>query len=326
MFYTFDERGNVSQRLDSNGNVLSSDLYDAYGAKASPLSDPFGYRGEEGYYTDTETGLLYLHQRYYDPGTGRFLTRDPMGYGGGINLYGYTGNNPVNNSDPSGLSSDPNGTDDDGNPNWINSPNNSGEIGAAASGARHNPVYQCGSPQRDAFANWIRQLPGPGLVEMGITALTGNDYIAGTKASASGRGWDVFGTALSIIPGGGEAGAEGRAGVHAADKEVEALTQNIVQKDVGYFPTTPEEMDEMMGFEGERWPDIDMGTGEPKPGRGRVTWEQTTPNGKVKVTYEQHPYDVGAPDYHTGPHWHVVWPGVPRGSHPRYGSGDPFPE
>lgn len=47
-----------------------------------------------------------MGHRYYDTGTGRFLTRDPKGYGGGINLYGFTGNNPVNDSDADGL--DPN--------------------------------------------------------------------------------------------------------------------------------------------------------------------------------------------------------------------------
>jgi uncharacterized protein RhaS with RHS repeats len=49
-----------------------------------------------------ETGLLCLGQRYYDPGTGRFLNRDPVGYAGGENLYGYAGNNPINEIDPRG--------------------------------------------------------------------------------------------------------------------------------------------------------------------------------------------------------------------------------
>jgi uncharacterized protein RhaS with RHS repeats len=39
---------------------------------------------------------------YYDPDTGRFLNRDPIGYEGGENLYGYAGNNPINEADPEG--------------------------------------------------------------------------------------------------------------------------------------------------------------------------------------------------------------------------------
>ena len=65
-------------------------------------SNPIGFGGQYGYYTDLETGLVLMTNRYYDPGTGRFLTRDPIGYGGGINLYGFVGNNPVTGADPEG--------------------------------------------------------------------------------------------------------------------------------------------------------------------------------------------------------------------------------
>ena len=41
--------------------------------------------------------------RYYDPSAGRFLNRDPIGYDGGINLYGYCGNGATGKSDPSGM-------------------------------------------------------------------------------------------------------------------------------------------------------------------------------------------------------------------------------
>jgi uncharacterized protein RhaS with RHS repeats len=44
--------------------------------------------------------------RYYDPGQGRFLNRDPISYVGGINLYAYVTNSPLNLMDPSGLSPD----------------------------------------------------------------------------------------------------------------------------------------------------------------------------------------------------------------------------
>ena len=60
------------------------------------MAAQFGYR-------DENTGFLYLlGHRFYDMQFGQFMTRDPMGYEGGVNLYGYTGNNPVNESDPDG--------------------------------------------------------------------------------------------------------------------------------------------------------------------------------------------------------------------------------
>jgi RHS repeat-associated protein len=72
---------------------------------------PFGYKAQAGYYRDSESGLQLLTYRYYDPSTGRFLTRDPSGYSGGINLYNDVTNNPVSLSDPLGLDADGWGND-----------------------------------------------------------------------------------------------------------------------------------------------------------------------------------------------------------------------
>jgi RHS repeat-associated protein len=57
-----------------------------------------------GQYYDPETGLHYNYFRYYNPQTGRYITPDPIGLEGGINLFAYTDNNPVNRVDPEGLS------------------------------------------------------------------------------------------------------------------------------------------------------------------------------------------------------------------------------
>jgi RHS repeat-associated protein len=62
---------------------------------------PFGFAGQHGYQTDTDTGLMRLGHRYYDSSTGRFISRDPIR--DGYNWYTYCSNNPVNAIDPQGL-------------------------------------------------------------------------------------------------------------------------------------------------------------------------------------------------------------------------------
>jgi RHS repeat-associated protein len=104
LWYQFDGQGNVAQRLDANAHVLSTDMYDGWGnlQAGGDTSDPFGYNAQYGYYTDHETGLVLCTNRYYDPQTGRWINRDPIGDMGGWNLYAYCGGNPTNAADPSG--------------------------------------------------------------------------------------------------------------------------------------------------------------------------------------------------------------------------------
>jgi RHS repeat-associated protein len=105
-WYQYDIAGNVIHRSDNNGKVIYTDLKDAWGNNlvTSSSTDPFGYNAQWGYYTDVETGLILCTYRYYDPSSGRFLTRDPIGYVDGPNLYTYVGNNVVNQQDPLGTS------------------------------------------------------------------------------------------------------------------------------------------------------------------------------------------------------------------------------
>ena len=95
--YSYDGHGNLVNGKDNS----STTVYDAYGNKTEDFGigdAPFGYCGE---YTDKESGLVYLRNRYYDPSTGSFITEDPIKDGN--NWYGYCAGNPVNAWDPLGL-------------------------------------------------------------------------------------------------------------------------------------------------------------------------------------------------------------------------------
>lgn len=73
---------------------------DAFGSGVNPRI-PYAYAGKR---FDSDTGLVYFGQRYYDPRLGRWLTQDPAGSLDSSNLYQYVFNNPVRFVDPSGES------------------------------------------------------------------------------------------------------------------------------------------------------------------------------------------------------------------------------
>jgi RHS repeat-associated protein len=96
--------GTVAQRVD----------YDIFGRvmlDTNPGFQPFGFAG--GLY-DRQTGLVRFGARDYDPETGRWTAKDPIGFGGGgTNLYGYTLADPISAIDPSGLAIFVGGTAED---------------------------------------------------------------------------------------------------------------------------------------------------------------------------------------------------------------------
>jgi len=102
-FYHQDGLGSVTDLTDSAGATAKSYSYDAYGnilESPGTVDQPYSYTGRE---FDAESGLYYLRARYYDPTTGKFLQKDPIGLRSGLNLYRYVGANPANWIDSTGL-------------------------------------------------------------------------------------------------------------------------------------------------------------------------------------------------------------------------------
>ncbi|WP_338640973.1 RHS repeat-associated core domain-containing protein [Burkholderia pyrrocinia] len=108
LFYQNDHLGTPQELVDEAGKVVWLGLYRAWGGEKTvwretpernEASNPIRFPGQ---YCDEETGLHYNRYRYYDPGSGRFISKDPIGLAGGINVYQY-GPNPIEWIDPLGL-------------------------------------------------------------------------------------------------------------------------------------------------------------------------------------------------------------------------------
>jgi RHS repeat-associated protein len=106
-YYSYDGLGSVRQLTNAAGAVTDSYEYDAFGNSftvSGTTPNNYIYRGEQ---YDSDLGLYYLRARYYNPVTGRFLSRDP--YEGEpqipatLHKYLYVGGNPVMFYDPTGF-------------------------------------------------------------------------------------------------------------------------------------------------------------------------------------------------------------------------------
>ncbi len=102
LFYQFDGLGSITDLTDTNGEVVQSYVYGSFGnieLQRGSLINLYTYTGRE---FDSESGLYFYRARYYDAIIGVFVKEEPFGFAGGINLYSYTINNPINFVDPSG--------------------------------------------------------------------------------------------------------------------------------------------------------------------------------------------------------------------------------
>ena len=92
-YFHQDGLGSVAALSDDNGTMTDVYTYGPYGETANTTGSPYRFTGRR---LDSETGLYYYRARYYSPAQGRFLSPDPIGYGDGMNLYAYVGNDLVN--------------------------------------------------------------------------------------------------------------------------------------------------------------------------------------------------------------------------------------
>ena len=101
-WFHHDRIGSTRAITNASGIVVGTFTYNPYGTltgSTGTASTPIGFASG---YKDAESGLTYLLNRYYNPSTALFLNRDPLD-GLTRSAYGYTSDNPLNGSDPSGL-------------------------------------------------------------------------------------------------------------------------------------------------------------------------------------------------------------------------------
>lgn len=156
-YYVTDGLANVRLVLDASGSIVASTVFDEFGipedVSGSADLRPHGYTGGLGVRNDWDSsGLHYMRQRYYDPQLGRWLSADPIGFKGGLNLYEYCFNNPTTLVDPSGL-------------DVIVPPSVQAQLSALL---QQNPAMAGGTTASDMYNSFKPGKSGNGIVDLTI--------------------------------------------------------------------------------------------------------------------------------------------------------------
>jgi RHS repeat-associated protein len=101
-YFIADGNKNIIALKDATGVTTDDYTYAPFGAvtTSGATDNPFRFSSE---YHDVETGFVYYNYRYYNPALGRWTKRDPIEEKGGMNLYGFVKDNPINGYDLHGL-------------------------------------------------------------------------------------------------------------------------------------------------------------------------------------------------------------------------------
>jgi RHS repeat-associated protein len=102
LIYLTDALGSIIAQAKADGTIQNKYGYSPYGQVETDADDkgnPHQYTGRE----NDKTGLYFYRARYYMPSCGRFISEDPIGTSGGLNVYAYVSGNPITRRDPSGL-------------------------------------------------------------------------------------------------------------------------------------------------------------------------------------------------------------------------------
>ena len=147
--------GSPAELVDESGRITWHSAQTLWGLEAGgPAATPLRFPGQ---YFDAETGLHYNVNRYYEPETGRYISPDPIGLGGGTNPHAYV-RNPTGWLDPVGLK---------------------GGKGKCKGGKANNPVLGNNRPGQPVFH---------GNANVPVTEISDKKFVGILENLASGRG------------------------------------------------------------------------------------------------------------------------------------------
>jgi len=189
-----DQQGTVRDVINSGRTVLDHIVYDPYGNILSQTNSSYQPRfAFGGMQLDQATGLYYDNARFYDSGTGTFISQDPLGFGGGTtDLYDYVCNDPTNLIDPSGLSPKAHPTYSDNPPIGsftVIDDTAASTAQADQSNSYNGPSIRAMTPGEQAFANSIdgelyrhvmtNPSPIPGMDQVNLNVISNDSQYAG---------------------------------------------------------------------------------------------------------------------------------------------------